>query len=76
MPPSEEELAERLKNRKTDDPRQVVIRLQEAAKEIRASEEYEYMVINDDLARAIKELKEIIEDERRNRNRAAKTKGE
>ncbi|MBD3379022.1 MAG: guanylate kinase [Candidatus Omnitrophica bacterium] len=76
MPPSEEELARRLRNRRTDDDRQVVIRLKEAAREIKASEEYDYLLINDDLERAVDELKGIIEQERLRKMAHAKNKGE
>lgn len=66
MPPSPEVLAERLKNRKTDDAEQIMRRLKESKKEIAASEEYDYMVVNDNLEDAVKELEEIITNERNN----------
>lgn len=67
MPPTAEELASRLKKRNTDGENQVAMRLKESQKEIEASEEYDYMIINEELDEAIEELKEIIKVERKNR---------
>ncbi|MBF0253428.1 MAG: guanylate kinase [Candidatus Omnitrophica bacterium] len=60
MAPSLEELANRLKARKREDGEEVKKRIKEAEKEIAAGEEYDYMIINQDLDTAVKELCEII----------------
>jgi len=65
MPPSVKELENRLRKRKTDTESQMETRLKEAMNEIKAQEEYEYLVINEDLEKAINEVKEIIKKERR-----------
>lgn len=64
MPPSVKELENRLRKRKTDTESQLETRLREAEKEMMAQEEYEYLVINEDLEKAINEVKEIIKKER------------
>ena len=69
MPPSAEELAERLRNRNTDKESQVSLRLKESSREIEAADEYDYLVINDDLERSVEELRSIIEEERINRKK-------
>ncbi|MBD3296340.1 MAG: guanylate kinase [Candidatus Omnitrophica bacterium] len=72
MPPSEKELSERLAGRNTEDPEQLSMRLREAQKELEAAEGYDYMIINDDLEKAVDELKTIIEQERANRRNIKK----
>ena len=72
MPPSVEELVSRLRNRNTDQENQVSIRLKESRKEIESSDEYDYMIINKDLAVAVEELSSIINMERKNRDRTKK----
>ena len=67
MPPSAEELAQRLKKRNTDRQKQVSLRLEEARREIKAADEYDYLIVNDDLEEAAEELKTIIENEKKNR---------
>jgi guanylate kinase len=72
MPPSEKELTERLAGRNTEDKEQLDMRLREARKELEAAEQYDYMIINDDLDKAVDELKAIIEQERANRRNIKK----
>jgi len=67
MPPSMEELIARLKNRNTEGDEQFTIRLRESEKEIASSEEYDYLIVNETLEKAVKDLKTIIEKERKNR---------
>jgi guanylate kinase len=67
MPPSEEELKNRLRNRKTDQEQQQKVRLAEARREIRAGRDFDYTVVNDDLDRAVEEFCGIIEKEREKR---------
>jgi guanylate kinase len=64
MPPSMEELSSRLKKRKTEEDNQVSRRLKESKAEIALSDEYEYLIVNDDLGKAIEELCEIVESAR------------
>ena len=67
MPPSVEELQARLKGRKTDDSAQLELRIKEAKKEIEASDEYDYLIVNEDLSEAVDELCSIIKEEKENR---------
>jgi guanylate kinase len=67
MPPSPGELEERLRKRNTDHESQVETRLKESKREIAAADEYDYLIVNKDLAKAVEELKDIIDKERSNR---------
>ena len=69
MPPSREELAARIKKRNTDAEEQVSIRLNESEKEIASANEYDYLIVNDDLDKAVDELAYIIDTERQNRSK-------
>ena len=64
MPPSVKELENRLRKRKTDTESQLETRLKEARNEMKAQEEYEYLVINEYLEKAVNEVKAIILKER------------
>lgn len=63
MPPSKEELTERLKERQTEEREEVSVRLAESEREIASAGEYDYLVVNEDLAKATEELKTIIKKE-------------
>lgn len=63
-PPSEETLYERLKNRKTESDEQIQNRLNAAKTELALKDEYDYIVINDELDKAINDVKDIITKER------------
>lgn len=65
MPPSMAELRRRLESRGKDSPAVIERRLANAAREMQAREEYQYVVINDDLERAYDELRGIVLTERR-----------
>jgi guanylate kinase len=67
MPPSFGELETRLRGRNTDAAADLDVRLKEAEKEMRRSDDYDYLIVNDDLDTAVEELKAIIEQERANR---------
>ncbi len=67
MPPSREELAARIQKRNADADEQVSIRLKESEKEIASANEYDYLIVNDDLDKAVDELTYIIDTERKNR---------
>jgi guanylate kinase len=64
LPPSAEALRDRLSRRKTEGTDAVEARLQHAIDEVGAAAEYDYVVINDDLERAVEEVNGIIEAER------------
>lgn len=73
MPPSVEELYARLKGRNTDNNEQLEMRIKEARKEIEASDEYDYLVVNEDLDQAIEEICAIITEEKENRKEQTKS---
>jgi len=64
LPPSSQELEERLKQRGTDDVSVITRRLTKAKEEMEQSSWYHYQIVNDDLTRAVEQLKEIITTER------------
>ena len=63
LPPSAEVLLERLKKRRTESPQELAERLQSALQELQSVDEYEYVVVNDDLDSAIKRIGSIIDAE-------------
>lgn len=63
-PPSWEILVERLTGRGTEAPEVIERRLETARKELAVKDEYDYIVVNDDLDRAVAELTAIINGER------------
>lgn len=67
MPPSFEILEKRLKGRDTESQAVVDMRLAEAKAEIARANEYDYIVINDDLMTAVNEVADIIKSERNKR---------
>jgi guanylate kinase len=71
LPPSGEVLLERLRNRKTESPQQLAARLDSALEELRAVEEYEYVVVNDDLDRAVASVGSILDAEVFSRERVS-----
>lgn len=60
MPPSAEELRRRLEARGTETKEVIDKRMRRAVEEAEGIEEYEYIVINDDLDICVRELHEII----------------
>jgi guanylate kinase len=66
-PPSLEELERRLKKRGTESEEKVKLRLQNAKNELEYKKYFSYIVVNDDVKKAIKRLEEVIEFERRKR---------
>ncbi len=58
-PPTLAELERRLLSRSTDDPATVQRRLENAREEIRALEEYDFLIVNDDLEKATEEFVSI-----------------
>jgi guanylate kinase len=63
LPPSAEVLFERLQNRRTESRQQLANRLQSALQELQSVDEYEYVVLNDDLEQAIRRIGGIIDAE-------------
>ena len=62
LPPSLEELEERLKKRKTDESYVISKRLKIAKEEIAYKDRYDYSIVNDSLANAYDKLKNIIKE--------------
>jgi guanylate kinase len=71
LPPTGEVLLDRLRNRKTESPQQLAARLDSALEELRAVEEYEYVVVNDDLERAVQSVGSILDAEVFSRERVS-----
>ena len=64
VPPSMDELEQRLRGRGTDAPDVIEHRLAIAGNELRAVHRFDYVVVNDDLERAVEAVLEIIAAER------------
>lgn len=62
--PSMKELELRLRERKSDAPREIARRMARAAEEIAAWREYDYLIVNRHLDEAVRQLQCIIEAER------------
>jgi guanylate kinase len=60
MPPVATELRRRLMGRHEDSPGAVARRLRNARAEVRAYAEFDFVVVNDDLGRAVADLKTVI----------------
>jgi len=71
LPPSGEVLLERLRNRKTESPQELVARLHSALRELRSVEEYEYVVVNDELDEAVTRVGSILDAEVVSRQRVS-----
>ena len=69
LPPSGESLLERLRERGTENAAQLTRRLQSAIAELQAVPEYQYVVINDELERAVQRVAGIIDAEAMRRER-------
>lgn len=63
LPPSGEVLLDRLRSRKTESAIQLAARLQSALQELQQVGEYEYVVVNDDLERAVASVGSIVDAE-------------
>ena len=60
LPPSKEELMRRLKGRGTESEEQIAARLNLAEREIGESDEFDYKIVNDDIDKAVADVKNII----------------
>jgi guanylate kinase len=64
LPPSYEVLRERLIARGTDSPEELAVRLRNAPEELRQYSAFDYVIINDEVERAVNQLASIIYAER------------
>ena len=71
LPPSAEILLERLRQRQTESREQLARRLRSALQEVQSVDEYQYVVVNDDLAKAVARVSAIIDAEVVRRERVA-----
>ncbi|HEX5972578.1 MAG TPA: guanylate kinase [Gemmatimonadaceae bacterium] len=69
LPPSAEVLLDRLRARKTENPVELAARLTSALQELQAVDEYQYVVVNDDLERAVAGVSSIVDAEVMSRTR-------
>jgi len=60
LPPSIEALEDRLSGRGTDSPATIARRLAAARAEIRHADEFDYVIINDDLQRALGDMTSVV----------------
>jgi guanylate kinase len=65
LPPSYAELERRLRARGTDDPEALARRFADARTVLDHAPEYEHLVVNDDLERAVEELEAVLDDPER-----------
>ena len=63
LPPSAEVLLTRLVARKTEDRSDLVVRLTDARRELMAVGQYQYVVVNGDLSKAVRDVSAIIDAE-------------
>jgi len=64
MPPSKEVLQSRLEARNLNEDRDIARRIRNAAEEVQLFDEFDYVIVNDDLGRATATLQAIIVSER------------
>ncbi len=69
LPPSMEILKERLKRRSTNDEINVDLRMKKAVEEIQRCRDYDFIIVNDDLNEAAREIEAIIIAQRANKKR-------
>ena len=69
LPPSLEELEERLRGRNTEDEQTIKNRMEITKQELKEIDFYDYKVINDNLENAIEKVKRIIETEKINKSK-------
>lgn len=62
-PPSVEELRRRLENRGTETPEKIRKRIARAAEEVKEAEQYDYILINDDIEAAVDDFRKIVKAE-------------
>jgi guanylate kinase len=62
MPPSVEELEERLKRRSSETPETLKKRIDKANYELTFANQFDKIIVNDDLEKAVKEAKELVDE--------------
>jgi guanylate kinase len=60
LPPSVEELERRLRDRRTDSPQVIERRLRDAVSDMSHWNEFDYVIINDDLDQAVADLEDVL----------------
>lgn len=60
LPPHQYVLEKRLRDRKSDSEETIAVRLRNAAEEIKHIDHFDYLVINDDLEKAVADVQQII----------------
>ena len=73
VPPSREELERRIRARGQDSEQEIARRLERARQEMQSYRQYDFVVVNDDLERAGREVQAIATAERRRRGRNAES---
>lgn len=71
LPPSGDVLLDRLKRRGTESTEQLVLRLQSALQELQSLQQYEYVIVNDELEQSVQRVSSIIDAEVVSRDRVA-----
>ena len=71
--PSMKDLEQRLKERKSDAPKEIARRLARAREEIAAWREYDYLIVNQDLKETVEQLAALIRAERSRTSRLSLT---
>lgn len=69
LPPSQEELESRLRNRAQDNEETIAVRMAEANNEISHYTEYQYIVVNNNLNSSVDKVYSILKSERMKRRR-------
>jgi guanylate kinase len=69
LPPSFQTLSSRLRGRNQDAPEAIERRLETARREVSAVDEYEYVVVNNDVDQCVREIEAIVTAERARRTR-------
>ena len=64
VPPSADELLNRLRTRGTENESQIGLRLEQTVREIEYIKDYDYIVLNDQLDKAVQTVLNIIESQR------------
>ena len=72
MPPSLDELERRLRKRGTEAPDVIALRVQNARREMHHYTEYDFVIVNDDLDRAVADFQAIVRAHRCRVERFAK----
>jgi guanylate kinase len=75
LPPSAEVLIARLRGRGSESPHEVARRIARADEELQAAPEFDYLVVNDQLDRAVAEIAEIIDGSGDGAQRMGEVKG-